>query len=105
MLRFNSFDMSGHDQIDLLLEYLGQSAITQDDVWIAARAHTDIPIFENILWELTLDTLKQAILQANPWLKHKDIQTNINCADTSIKILGETVRDIASYNSILTKHK
>ena len=105
MLRFNSFDMSGHDQIDLLLEYLGQPAITQDDVWIAARVHTDIPVFENILWELTLDTLKQTILHINPWLQHEDIQININCADTSIKILGEPIRDIASYNSILTKHK
>ena len=105
MLRFNSFDMSGHGQIELLLEYLGQPAVTQDDVWIAARAHTNIPIFENVLWGLTLDSLKQAILHANPWLQHEDIQTNINCADTSIKILGEPIRDIASYNSILTKHK
>ena len=77
MLRFNSFDMSGHDQIELLLEYLGQSAVTQDDVWIAARVHTMIPIFENVLWRLTLDILKQAILHANPWLQHKDIQINI----------------------------
>jgi len=105
MLRFNSFDMSGHDQIDLLLEYLGQPAVTQDDVWIAARTHTDIPVFENILWKLTLDILKQTILHANPWLHHKDVQTTINCADTSIKILGDTVRDIASYNSILVKYK
>ena len=105
MLRFNSFDMSGHDQIDLLLEYLGQPTVTQDDVWIAARVYTDIPIFENILWRLTLDILKQAILHANPWLQHKDVQININCADTNIKILGNTVRDVASYNSILTKHK
>ena len=105
MLRFNSFLMSGHDQIDLLLEYLGQPAVTQDDVWIAARAHTDIPIFENILWELTLNNLKQAILSANPWLQHEDVQTNINYADTSIKILGETVHDIASYNSVLMNHK
>ena len=105
MLRFSSFDMSGHDQIDLLLEYLGQPTVTQDDVWIAARAHTDIPIFENILWKLTLDILKQTILHANPWLHHEDVQTNINCADTSIKILGDTVRDVASYNSILAKYK
>jgi len=42
MLRFNSFDMSGHDQINLLLEYLGKPTVTQDDVWIAARVHTDI---------------------------------------------------------------
>ena len=105
MLRFNSFDMSGHDQIELLLEYLGQSAVTQDDVWIAARVHTVIPIFENVLWRLTLDILKQAILHANPWLQHKDIQININCADTNIKILGDTVRDVASYNSILAKYK
>ena len=105
MLRFNSFDMSGHDQIELLLEYLGQPAVTQDDVWIAARVYTVIPVFENILWRLTLDILKQAILHANPWLQHKDIQININCADTSIKILGDTVHDVASYNSILTKHK
>lgn len=105
MLRFNSVDMSGHDQIDLLLEYLGQPAVTQDDVWIAARSHTDIPVFENILWELTLDTLKRAILHVNPWLHHTDVQTDINCADTSIKILGNTVLGIASYNSILAKHK
>jgi hypothetical protein len=105
MLRFNSFDMSGHSQIDLLLEYLGQPVITQDDVWIVARAHADIPIFENILWELTLGSLKQAILHANPWLQHEDIQININCADTSIKILGDTVHDIASYNSVLMNHK
>jgi|TARA_R110000787_G_scaffold164065_1_gene277165 hypothetical protein len=105
MLRFNSFDMSGHDQIDLLLEYLGQPAVTQDDVWVVARVHTDIPIFENILWELTLNILKKAILHANPWLQHKDIQTNINCADTNIKILGDTISDVASYNSILNKHK
>ena len=105
MLQFNSFDMSGHDQIELLLEYLGQPAVTQDDVWIAARVYTVIPVFENILWRLTLDILKQAILHANPWLQHKDVQININCADTNIKILGNTVRDVASYNSILTKHK
>ena len=105
MLRFNSFDMSGHDQIDLLLEYLGQPAVTQDDVWVVARVHTDIPIFENILWELTLNILKKAILHANPWLQHDDVQTNINCADTNIKILGDTVHDVASYNAILNKHK
>tara|TARA_B110001454_G_C12613266_1_gene389630 strand:+ start:293 stop:610 length:318 start_codon:yes stop_codon:yes gene_type:complete len=105
MLRFNSFDMSGHYQIDLLLEYLGQPAVTQDDVWVVARVHTDIPIFENILWELTLNILKKAILHANPWLQHEDVQTNVNCADTSIKILGDSVHDVASYNSILTKHK
>ena len=105
MLRFNSFDMSGHEQIDLLLEYLGQPAVTQDDVWIAARVHTDIPVFENILWELTLDILRRAILHANSWLHYDDVQININCADTSIKILGDTIRDIASYNSTLAKHK
>ena len=105
MLRFNSFDMSGHDQIDLLLEYLGQPTVTQDDVWIVARVHPDIPVFENILWELTLDILKRAILHANPWLQHDDVQTNINCADTNIKILGDTVHDVASYNAILNKHK
>ena len=59
----------------------------------------------NIINDLNIDILKQAILHANPWLQHKDIQININCADTSIKILGDTVRDVASYNSILTKHK
>ena len=105
MLRFNSFVMSGHDQIELLLEYLGQSAVTQDDIWIAARVHTVIPIFENVLWRLTLDILKRAILHANPWLQHKDIQININCADTNIKILGDSVHDVASYNFILAKHK
>lgn len=90
MINYNS--MPKYDDYIDILEWLGGNEPYEDDVWEIARESKQVPIFENILYNIVLSHIYDKI--KDKFGENTNISYYINDIDTHLYIDGEKVYDI-----------
>ncbi len=91
MINYNDYDLHRYDDYMKMLEYLGDSdEPTEDEVWEIAKELEQVPVFENLLYELTINKIDRLLLD------NHGIELNrfINGRDTHIYIDGDELCDV-----------
>jgi len=57
MIHYNTYDLHKAPKYIDIIEFLGGTEIRDDHVWAIARESHDIPVFENIWYQITLNEI------------------------------------------------
>jgi hypothetical protein len=66
MINWNEYDLDKFYKWETILNKLGEESPSDQEVWEIAREYKEIPIFENILLELTANRLQQKLEEMYP---------------------------------------
>ena len=96
MIQYNEFDIQNIDDAQKLLLELNGEIIDDDEVWDVARCSRDIPIFENILYQLTYSKIEEMMKEKFPDVK---FSYYVNCANSSFSISNDVNGDFVGFDS------
>ena len=87
-INYNDYDLSYyHEALKPIFEYLGLDEVEDEAVWERARESEEIPVFENILYEMLFSELERFLSEE----KDVEITYNINAHDTSMSVRVDDV--------------
>ena len=59
MITYNDYDLAWYSGYCDIVEYLGGSEPSEDEIWEIARESSEVPNFENILYDIILTRITQ----------------------------------------------
>ena len=83
MINYNEFDLNQYPVFLAILKHYRLPGISDEEVWYVARKETEIPVFENILLDLTLEKITSYLTNKYPGI---EVETDVNCADSSLSV-------------------
>ncbi len=83
MINYNEFDLKQYPLFSAILKHYGLQEISDEQVWYVAKQDTEIPVFENILLDLTLEKIALYLRNKHPGI---EVEAYVNCADSSLSV-------------------
>ena len=100
-IHHNDYDLHRYTDFVDILEYLGGSEPTEDDVWEIARICEEVPIFENRLHHVVLSEIE--CLYSNIDEFQSELAYVINARDTHLYIDGEEIDALDDFTQAIEK--
>jgi len=102
MINYNYYDLYMSDIYCDILKYLGGVAPTDEEVWEVARQSEEIPVFENILYSMTLSRIEDKLA-----VKYPDVSIKwyVNSRDTHLYINTKEVCNLDTFKTIMEEMK
>jgi len=101
MIRYNENDLIKLDGYNDILGHLGESPVEDEEVWSIARQYEEEPIFENILLELTLDKIENALSKK---FGLEDVNHYVNSMDTHLYVESDEIWDWEDLENFLKEN-
>ncbi len=102
MINYNHYDLHMSDIYCNILEHLGGSVPTDEEVWEVARQDEEIPVFENIMYDMTLNRIEDELAVKCPDVF---IRWYVNSRDTHLYINTKEVYDLDTFKTIMEEIK
>ena len=96
MINYNEYDMIPLEEAADLLKFLGGEPVDDDEVWAYSRESSDVPIFENDIYDLTCMRIEDLLNE-----KYPDIifVYQANCRVSSFSISNDMERVFNDFDS------
>lgn len=102
MINYNYYDLYMYDEYCNILEYLEGTIPDDEEVWDIARESTEIPIFEDIAYDLVLSRIKDKLESTYDDI---DVTYYINSRDTHLYINTKEVYNFDTFKAIIEEMK
>jgi len=94
MINYNSYDLEYYTSVLASIEKDLGVEVDDDEVWTEARKEIDIPIFENILMDISFKRIEEKMQNKYPSLS---VSMYINARDSFMSIDGQVINTFAEY--------
>lgn len=95
-------EMPLYSSLIYILEFLGGSEPTEDEVWEVVRESDSVPNFDNILYDLVFLRIKHEVKEKYPKIA---IEYFINDLDTHFYINGTAIYSLENFKFIIEQEE
>jgi len=101
MIHYNTYDLHKAPKYIDIIEFLGGTEIRDDHVWAIARESHDIPVFENIWYQITLNEIYNKTFESYG----ENLDYFVNSRDTHLYYQGDEIYDLSDFKDLIEQWK